>query len=274
MRNKNKYAKLLLLFMVIIYLSGCSKESEIKEYEKLVQDFNISVLNDYPLQNINNDIYIVKSNQNDTMNHSIIFYETFDERKKQLDKYVKFRFYNKELIELHKLLDSQYLNISTSVTIFGSENYTRETLASDEYKRISNSLVEIDKILKKHNLKSKIDFSNDYISKKEQLEDLHKQEYNLSNEENVTKFMNDFFKGLQILDINNNVFEKGTIDGYQSLLFDLLANHAAINFKYDDISEAIDYKEQLRYKYSSLRKIAPDIKTKYYMFGYTIRKHE
>ncbi|WP_436895785.1 hypothetical protein [Mammaliicoccus sciuri] len=62
--------------MVIIYLSGCSKESEIKEYEKLVQDFNISVLNDYPLQNINNDIYNVKSNQNDTMNHSIIFYET------------------------------------------------------------------------------------------------------------------------------------------------------------------------------------------------------
>lgn len=82
MRNKNKYAELLLLFMVINYLSGCSKESEIKEYEKLLQDFNISVLNDHPLQNINNDIYNVKSNQNDTMNHLIIFYETFDERKK------------------------------------------------------------------------------------------------------------------------------------------------------------------------------------------------
>lgn len=176
---------------------------------------------------------------------------------------MKFRFYNKELIELHKLLDSQYLNISTSVTILGSKNYTRKTLAIDEYKRISNSLVEIDKIMKKHDLKSKIDFSNDYISKKEQLEGLHKKEYNLSNEENVTKFMNDFYKGLQILDINNNVFEKGTIDGYQSLLLDLLANHAAINFKYDDISEAVDYKEQLRYKYSSLRKIASDVKTKY-----------
>lgn len=84
MRNKNKYAKLLFLFMVIIYLSGCSKENEIEKYEKLVQDFNKSVLNDYPIQNINNDIYNVKSNQTDTMNHSIEFYETFDERKKSL----------------------------------------------------------------------------------------------------------------------------------------------------------------------------------------------
>lgn len=97
---------------------------------------------------------------------------------------MKFRFYNKELIEIHKLLDSQYLNISTN-DLINNINFSSETYKVKEF-----------------------------------------------------------------------------------------ANHAAINFKYNDISEAIDYKEQLRYKYSSLRKIAPDVKTKYNMFGYTIRKHE
>lgn len=300
----------IILIISLLVLSGCDNKREIKEYEKLVQNFNKIVLNGYPLQDINNDIYDSVNTRNsfsrDRMKHTLSFYNSFKKEKKKLDAFVKNKFYNRKLKSLHKELKSEYIKISGNITILSDKQYTRDTIESEEYSDISNSLMNIDKIMKQHGLKSNIDFSNDYISKKEKLEKLYEKNYEFNSEKEVKEFMNDFFKGLYILDINNNVLEKEEIDGYQSLLLELLANHYAqyndiysenednnfmknISFSFEthDVQkcaneasrsfengnklDAIGYKEQLKYKFRSLRKIAPSVKTKYYISDDTIK---
>lgn len=306
--------KLILLICFIItistILSGCNKEDQLDEYESLVKEFNSKVLNEYPLQNIYFDVYNEGHINKDTLKHSVAFGEVYQKEKEVLDKFVKYKPYNKKLKELHNDLEGHYIRIFSSVISIGGKSDYDDLMISDEFNEISKSLVNIDRILKKNGIESNIDLTNDYLSKKDAVDKLYYKKYELKDDSDVQKMLNDYYKGLYILDLNDNVFESYTINEYQKALLEsfrkfhrkymeelsdynyedkheqlshdiefdfsvarvaLYTDRALSSYSDGDIDTMRDQLDVVKENFSKLGKLHKQLDTDYYMYGRSIR---
>lgn len=302
----------LICFIITIstILSGCNKEDQMGEYESLVKEFNSKVLNEYPLQNIYFDVYNEGHIRKDTLNHSVTFGEVYQKEKEVLDKFVKYKPYNKKLKELHNDLEGHYIRIFSSVISIGGKSDNDDLMISDEFSEISKSLVNVDRILKKNGIESNIDLSNDYLSKKDAVDKLYYKKYELKDDSDVQKMLNDYYKGLYILDLNDNVFETYEINDYQKALLEsfrkfhrkymeelseynyedkheqlshdiefdfsvarvaLYTDRALSSYSDGDIDTMRDQLDVVKENFSKLGKLHKQLDTEYYMYGRSIR---